>query len=1089
MKKKLTLAIIFMLGIVNTFAQNHLFISQKESPNVIKNKIVERQSFPSEFSLVKLDTENLRLILVNAPQRFSGNEGVLINLPNADGLVENYKVTEFSNFDPILQKANPDIKSFFGINTSDKSVLRMSMSPNGFQFINFKESGAEYMEPFSSDLKLYAIYKTSQSTKELPVTCTTSDIEIAQNLLNDSNVTSRSSTPELLTFRLALSCTGEYGNYFGGTFNSVLSQMNVTMTNVNAIFERDLNIKMNIISSNNLVMYYNASTDPYSPGATGSQGAWNDELQATLNAQLDLTAYDIGHLFGSTGGGGNAGCIGCVCLPNKGRGFTSPNSGPASGPGFDIDYVSHEMGHQYGGRHTFSHGGIGGTEYGTATIEVGSGSTIMSYAGITNYDIVSNAGPYFSGFTIKQIEDNMVSKTCPIRTPKNNIAPTVYAGIDYTIPASTPFLLTGTAFDANGDPLTYCWEQNDPGTVDEGLALSTAGPFKTTGPNFRSYLPTSSNLRYFPILSRTIANQKNSLGIDANMLSESLSTSSRTLNFMLTVRDNSINGGLTKRDDMVVNVTDLAGPFEVTIPNTALTWDVATNQTVTWNVAGTTVNGINAKYVDIYLSTNGGSTYPILLASKVPNDGSEIIIVPNNIGTANRIMIKGFDHIFFDISNTNFAITAPAVTFAIKTPSTVGSQTKAACQGSSLDYALQYETYGGFAGSTAFSVTGLPAGVLANFTPSTLTASSSLIVTISNTGGVTDGLYGFTVNAVSSGTTKTQQLYMEVVNATFGVQNLTTPLNNAVGQIVATPLSWAATSGATQYSVQIATDFAFTNIVASSTLTGTTFTASLNEGTDYFWRVLPQNLGCFGTYSSVQKFSTGQTLCTQFSNNNAILISAIGTPTITSSINVPSGVNITDVNVSVNITHSNVNQLTGILTSPQGAIVYLFANPCTATSQNIVTTFDDEATTDFNCLSGTTFRPIAPLDACDNSNSTGNWTFEIQDSTAGNGGSLNNWSLNICGFQSLSIGTNQLAGFSLFPNPTDGIFTIKFEGDDNYPVLIEIYDVQGRLVNKKSFVNGSNFSQEISIESTEQGVYFVKIQNGEQSTVKRIIKK
>jgi hypothetical protein len=95
----------------------------------------------------------------------------------------------------------------------------------------------------------------------------------------------------------------------------------------------------------------------------------------------------------------------------------------------------------------------------------------------------------------------------------------------------------------------------------------------------------------------------------------------------------------------------------VSAPNTAVSWVVGSNQTVTWAVAGTTANAVNAAFVDIFLSTDGGFTYPIQLATMVSNNGSSSIIVPNNIGTTNRIMVKGYNHIFFDISNTNFSIT------------------------------------------------------------------------------------------------------------------------------------------------------------------------------------------------------------------------------------------------------------------------------------------------------------------------------------------------------------------------------------------------------------------------------------------------
>ena len=1089
MKKLLLITIFIIANCIIIQAQNHKILDLKNNDGILKRPVVDRFSFPSDFVLVQLDVTKIIEILQNAPKRFSDSDGALLSLPNADGGFDNFKTFEYSNFEPALQAKNPLIKSYFAVNVKDGSILRMSVSPDGIQFISFKADETEYMEPYSVNLPLYAVYKTSRTTRELPLSCTSEDTAIANNLSADVGLSARSSSAELLTFRLALSCTGEYGSFFGGNFSSVLAQMNVTMTNVNAVFERDLGIRMNIIANNSLVMFYNASTDPYSAGSVGAGGAWSNELEATLNAQLGLAAFDVGHLFGATGGGGNAGCIGCVCFSNKGRGYTSPGSGPASGPGFDIDYVAHEFGHQFGGRHTFSHGGINGNEFGPASVEVGSGSTIMSYAGISGaYDIVNAASPYFHGFSVQQIQNNMVGKLCPLRTPKNNVAPVVSAGQDYTIPILTPFVLRGSATDANGDALTYCWEQNDSATIDQGTANSTAGAFKIVGPNFRSYLPTPNPLRYFPLLSRTINNQKSTNGISPNMLSEALSSTSRTLNFMLTVRDNSVNGGLTKRDDMVVEVNQLAGPFEITAPNTAISWPVATNQTVTWSVAGTTTNGVNAKFVDIFLSTDGGLTYTIVLAAKVPNDGSETIVVPNNAGGANRIMVKGFEHIFFDISNVNFIITAPPSTFALKTLGTADSQNKAACQGASIIYTLPYETYGGFSGTTFFSASGLPTGVVANFNPTSLNANGTVTLTLTNTAGITDGLYGFLATATSGSISKILPLYLEVVNATFGIQNLSAPADNVVGQPVNVPLSWGTTSGATSYRAEVATDNTFNNIVGSNTSATTSWTAPLFEGITYFWRVLPINLGCNGTYSLSRKFTTGQTICPVFSNNSVVAISANGTPTITSTISIPSGAAITDVNVSVNISHTNANQLTGILTNPQGTQVYLFANPCNASAQNIITTFDDETGVDFACAPGGPYRPATSLDALDNVNSMGIWTLQILDNTSGGGGSLNSWNIEVCGFQALSNVKSQLAGFALYPNPTNGNFSLKFDGDADSSVHIAIYDVRGRVVFDRKYNDGNNFSENLNIENLDSGLYFVTIQNGDIKVTKRIIK-
>ena len=280
---------------------------------------------------------------------------------------------EASNFEPELQAQFPEIRSYAGNGIDDKYArLRMSIDPRGIQtMIHRADKATEFMEPYSQDERIYSVYRSSRVKGKLPFTCSTPDQDLVLDLSNNEQI-SRSSSGELLTFRLALSCNGEYANYFGATSAAqvglVNAQFNATMTRVNGIFETDFGIHMNIVASNNNVIYYNPATDPYS---FCTMANWNTELQLALNTTLtgpstslaaNNAAYDVGHIFGASGGGGNAGCIGCVCVDGvaagtgstKGRGITSPADGVPAGDTFDVDYVAHELGHQFGANHTFS---------------------------------------------------------------------------------------------------------------------------------------------------------------------------------------------------------------------------------------------------------------------------------------------------------------------------------------------------------------------------------------------------------------------------------------------------------------------------------------------------------------------------------------------------------------------------------------------------------------------------------------------------------------------------------------------------------------------------------------------------------------
>jgi len=674
------------------FSQSDKFWSanSENKAGITTDKAVARLAYPKVFKLFNLNTASLRQELFSVVGTNVNRHSTIISLPNAAGNLEEFEVFEASNFEADLQAKFPEIRAYSGKGITDRyATLKLSISPQGIQTMVFRaEKPAEFIEPYSKDHSVYSVYQSQRDNSKIGWTCSTVEEGMVSKLNEQVSSLTGSSNGTLKTMRLAQSCNGEYANYFGATSAAqvglVLAAINATLTRCNGVYEKDLALHLNLISNTTSVFYYNAGTDPYS----NTLSQWNLQLQQTLTNVIGSANYDIGHMFGASGGGGNAGCIGCVCVNPankrslaKGSGITSPADGIPQGDNFDIDYVVHEVGHQLGANHTFSMSNEGTG----VNKEVGSGITIMGYAGITNQDVAPHSIDIFHQASISQIQANLANKTCPVTTniTANNVAPVIATLSNYTIPISTPFALTGVATDANGDALTYCWEQNDNASSGQTGASSVASPTKASGPNWLSFSPIVSGTRNFPRLSTILAglNVTGPLpGGDAGANIEALSSVSRTLNFRLTVRDNHafsstapVAVGQTSFADAVITVSNTSGPFAVTAPNTAVTWNIGSAVNVTWSVNGTTAAPVSCANVKISLSTDGGLTFPTVLVATTPNDGSQTITVPSSASTSCRIKVEAVGNIFFDISNANFTI-APAL--AGNTPISVSADDK-----------------------------------------------------------------------------------------------------------------------------------------------------------------------------------------------------------------------------------------------------------------------------------------------------------------------------------------------------------------------------------------------------------------------------
>jgi chitodextrinase len=851
--KLLSIALIAITSVA--FAQNRNTVWNATTKKANMIALESRIQLP-ENHLFDLNLNMLKQSIINSPKREAKNSTVIISLPNADGTLEGFKIYENSNMDPALAARYPEIKSYIGIGIDNPTAtVYFSISPLGFKAMTLNaDKPAVFIEPISQDLLTYSVYKKSDKKSSL-TSFECSVIDVVSPQINGTAARPNADDSTLRTFRLAVSTTGEYTAYFGGTKAGALAAINASMTRVNGVFEKDFAIRMVLIANNDAVIYTDAATDPYTT-------SYNSQLQSTLTSVIGEANYDVGHIFVRASNNGNAGCIGCVCVNgSKGSGFTS--STIPTGDTFDIDYVAHEIGHQFGGNHTFSMSNEGTG----VNMEPGSGSTIMGYAGITAQDVQTNSDAYFHAASIQQITNNVKTKTCQTNTATGNSVPTAGAGLDYTVPKSTPFALTGSGTDANGDVLTYNWEQFDNAASTATGASSAASATRTTGPTFRSYNSSTSPVRYFPNMTRVLAGATTTAGTEITV--EALPSVARTMNFRLTVRDNRAGGSANNSDDMIVTVNATAGPFTVNSPNTAVSFVGGSSQTITWAVAGTTANGVNCANVDILISTDGGTTWSTLLAA-TPNDGTQAVTIPNTPGTTNRIMVKGTNHIFFDVSNTNFTISAGAA------PDTVAptAPTLSAAGTTTTSTNLSWSGATDNVAVTGYDV----------FRNGSLIGSTTTATTFAVTGLTATTTYTFTVRAKdAAGNTSVDSNVVSVTTLT-PVPDTTAPnaptLSASGTTQTTTNLSW---SGATDNVAVTGYDVLRNGALIGSTTTATTFAVTgLTASTAYTFNVRAKDAA--GNISLDSNSVTVTTLTPDTTAPTAPTLSASGTTQTTTNL-------------------------------------------------------------------------------------------------------------------------------------------------------------------------------------------------------------
>ncbi len=652
--------ILFTLSLLIAFSSLHAQVWKDIEELKIQGYERSQISLPESFRLLQLDVERIKQILKTAPERSLGKAGqspVMLDIPLPDGSMQQFRIQQAPVMHPELAKKFPDINSYEG-QGSDNPLYRIyfAFSPIGFYgLVLTEDAGPVFITPIVKDDNEHYLsyYDRDFDISQDPIYCGVQSAARA-NPLPEYRF-GKAGDCQLRTFRLAVAANAEFTAASATPadptgVNNAMATINNMVTVINGVYQSEMAIQLQLVANNNLLIFTNAATDGYTDG---NQNTMASENQGIVDGVIGSGNYDIAHALGTNAGSGSAGVslgIGTVCNNgSKAMGATITSNVFLSAGA--ITLLMHEFGHQFGADHTFNEStqpicSNAGQLNGPTAFEPGSGSTIMSYAGTCGTSNVQ--GPrdrYFHAISLQQIGNYVTAGggSCPTPAAIPNSQPTVSAGGDFLIPVSTPFMLTATGNDADGDALTFCWEQ-----MDNAIISHPPSSAVTDGPVFRTQLPSASPTRFFPNLPAVVGG--------ASPTWEVLPAVGRKLNFRVTVRDNVAAFGCTDEDDMLVTTVDGAGPFIVTVPAGSACLFAGENATVNWNVANTDQAPVNCANVDIFLSTDGGLTFPTLLLAGTPNDGSADVSLPEVRTEQARIMVRGSNNIFFNVNPGDFTI-------------------------------------------------------------------------------------------------------------------------------------------------------------------------------------------------------------------------------------------------------------------------------------------------------------------------------------------------------------------------------------------------------------------------------------------------
>lgn len=610
---------------------------------------------PVDFRAVELDWNALRSAMAATPDGI----GFKLVLPAPDGGSKTVMLSDSGVMPPALAARYPEIRSYIGTD-ADGTQARIDISPLGLQATVYARGGIWLVRPERLGMQdHYLSFRRGDLLPGAGFRC-----EAHGDVVGD-HPDPFQQVPQPLTttgvtrrdYRAAVAANHQYVQAVAAammppatpTVPLGLAAVVAAVNRVNQPYGQDFSIHLTLIATNDELIFPDAVGDTFGSASFNSGNAIS-QITGAITGIVGVVNYDMGHLF--TTGSGGAAAVGAVCNSiNKGAGNTGLNNGSSlQTDTFYIDYVAHEMGHQFGGNHTFNGSALncgGGSRSVASAYEPGGGSTILAFAGICGSanNLQSYADPYFHARSLLQMgtySTTGAGGSCSTNTPKPDPPPAVSAQGSFSIPANTPYVLTGSATSsASGANLTYGWEQYDLGSVNNDLTMDLGN-----GPIQRSWLPTTTPRRYLPRLSNLLAGTR--------AIGEILPTTTRSMTYRLTVRDNIAAGGSSNSTDQTLAVANTAGPFLVTAPTTGASWTFGgAPVTIAWTVAMTNLPPVSCATVNIDLVAADAAQKNLIvlaaLATGVSNNGVKSVAIPDVSATA-RVRVACAGNIFFNIS-------------------------------------------------------------------------------------------------------------------------------------------------------------------------------------------------------------------------------------------------------------------------------------------------------------------------------------------------------------------------------------------------------------------------------------------------------